>query len=126
MLSTLPQAAFKAIQQHPYAIAGSLAGSVVLANQLSKPAQRSLNFRGPTPNSYFWGVADEVFLAIDDTAMYEEWARTYGLIFDVPFILGDKSMVIMDPKALAAFLSRDAGAYRQGADFARFMRDAVS
>jgi hypothetical protein len=126
MLGSISHASLEVIQQHPYVIAISIVGSIILANRLAKPIQRLPNLRGPAPNSWFWGVSDQIFMAIDDTPLYEDWARTHGSTFILPRMLGDKGLVIMDPKALAAFLARDTQAYKQSEAFARFLRNSVS
>ncbi|KAJ7580698.1 cytochrome P450 [Mycena floridula] len=71
---------------------------------------------GPTKNpSFLYGYQLETF-AFDQAktaALYENWAAEYGSVYSVPWMLGGKRIVLMDPKAIAHFYARGEAGYTQ-------------
>lgn len=66
---------------------------------------RTTKLQGPPAKSWLFGVSKEVFDG-DSGALYENWAQTYGSVFQVPGPLGDRRTVLMDPKAIAHYFSK--------------------
>lgn len=67
--------------------------------------------RGPKSPSLLFGVSK--LLAEGDGGVYfEQWAKEYGTIYQIPTILGTRRTIIFDPKAIAHFYSREAYGYR--------------
>ena len=86
---------------------------VVLAIFKSYRRPRTTRFRGPPRKSFFFGVAKDIFDTVDLSGMYRNWENTYGLVYEIPFPLGSRILVLQDPKAVADLLLKDATIYHQ-------------
>jgi len=67
--------------------------------------------RGPKSKSILFGVSRYLINAEDSADIYETWASQYGLVYQVPGILGYRRVVLCDPKAVAHFFSRETTTY---------------
>ena len=67
--------------------------------------------RGPQSESFVYGVGKRVLDADDSGAVYEAWAQEYGPVYAVPSTLGNKRIVLCDPKAIAHFYSKETWTY---------------
>ncbi|KAG6849383.1 hypothetical protein H0H93_008938 [Arthromyces matolae] len=69
--------------------------------------------RGPRSQSFLFGLA-RVFRASDDASLLtEQWTKDYGPAFCVPGAFGSKRVVIVDPKAVTHFYSKETFGYVQ-------------
>lgn len=89
-----------------YALTG-VAGCWLLCYIVSafRVRAHTTKLRGPPALSWFFGVTKEIFEG-DSGALYENWARTYGPVFQVPGPLGERRTVLMDPKAITHYFSK--------------------
>jgi hypothetical protein len=102
----------------------SLAALAVIQYGLDR--RRALRFRGPPASSWLFGVQGDVFKAIDATSLYSAWSNLYGSIFCIPQAFGAKTLVIMDPKAVASIYAKDTNVYRQSNALRIFFKNNVS
>ncbi len=96
---------------------------IVISRQGSSRLPR---LKGP-PNQYsFLGRLPEVLQSKDRAGMYQRWTEEYGAVFQVPGLLGGRSIILCDPKAIAHLHSKDSLTY-QALPFAKmFMKKIVS
>ncbi|KAK7448083.1 hypothetical protein VKT23_013840 [Stygiomarasmius scandens] len=93
-----------------------IALAIWLVSKLISRARRDLHLtplKGPPRQSLLFGVLKYVNQAPDSGAVYEEWASKYGLVYQIPGVLGSKRVVLMDPKAVAHFYARETTTYVQ-------------
>lgn len=93
----------------------SIARMRVMTSRLPGPPSASI-FLGASPIIYERGTA----------VTFEEWGGLYGQVFEVPLALGSREIVIMDPKAIAHVLSKDAHGYVHPPDMKRSIASFVS
>ncbi|KAL5488445.1 hypothetical protein ACEPAI_6563 [Sanghuangporus weigelae] len=62
--------------------------------------------KGPPSSSWIFGVTKEVFKG-DSGALYEQWAKEYGPVYQIPTPLGGRRTILTDPKAVAYFYSKE-------------------
>ena len=55
---------------------------------------------GPPSKNWLFGVSKEVFDG-DNGAIYEAWASEYGPVYEIAGPLGERRVVLTDPKAIA-------------------------
>ncbi|KAF7354652.1 Cytochrome P450 4F12 [Mycena sanguinolenta] len=67
--------------------------------------------RGPPSSSRLFGLSRELVESPDNSVAYEDWAASYGPVFEVPLIFGRKNVVLTDPKALVHFYSSERAVY---------------
>lgn len=82
---------------------------------------RTTKLKGPANPSFLLGVSRDIFTAPDHGAVYENWEKEYGSIFEVPSTLGEKVVVLCDPKAITHFFSKDTYTYRQTPNMRNFV-----
>jgi hypothetical protein len=115
------------IQKHPnvaLAAAGGLL--VVVVDKLRRRNRVSLKLQGPPSPSFLFGVLPDLFKSVDERAIVEGWSEEYGPVFEIPILFGERSVVLMDPKAVTTFFSRDTTIYRQPSIVKTFMDRTVS
>ena len=66
---------------------------------------------GPPNPSLIYGVAKSTMESDDPGSIYEEWVKEYGVAFEVPFALGQKVIMLFDPKALQHYYVRETWTY---------------
>lgn len=71
---------------------------------------RTTRLRGPKPGIFF-GADKVIFEASDPVAVYEAWYKEYGAVYEVPLMLGQRKVILCDPKAIAHFFGRDSWSY---------------
>ncbi|KAJ7753314.1 cytochrome P450 [Mycena maculata] len=102
--------------------AGVLIASVsvfyILLRRVSR--RRSTALKGPSSSNFLFGAMPSIMKALDSGAIYEKWAATYGSVFAIPTILGRKTVILSDPKAIQHLFSRDAYGYVQRPPAKRF------
>jgi hypothetical protein len=60
--------------------------------------------RGPPSKNFLLGLAAYIAQFPVKSALYEQWAREYGSVYRVPYASGSSRVILVDPKAFAAFL----------------------
>ena len=73
---------------------------------------RTTRLNGPPPSSWIFGVTRELFKG-DSAVLYEQWAKEYGLVYQIPTPLGGRRIILTDPKAVAHFYSKETFTYVQ-------------
>jgi hypothetical protein len=104
----------------------SISFAALAVIQYALDRRRALRFRGPPPSSWLFGVQGDVFKAIDATSLYSAWSNLYGSIFYIPQAFGAKTLVIMDPKAVASIYAKDTNVYCQSNATRVFFKNNVS
>ncbi|KAJ8077591.1 hypothetical protein PM082_002023 [Marasmius tenuissimus] len=66
---------------------------------------------GPPSNSRIFGVTKELQTSEDVGKIYENWAEEYGSVYKVPTIFGREKIMILDPKAISHFYSKETFVY---------------
>ncbi|KAH0826753.1 cytochrome P450 [Lanmaoa asiatica] len=79
----------------------------------SRGQLRTTQLRGPPSDSFLYGVGKRILDAEDSSAVYEAWAREYGPVYAVPSTLGNRRIVLCDPKAITHFYSKETWTYIQ-------------
>ncbi|KAI6030986.1 cytochrome P450 [Pisolithus marmoratus] len=72
---------------------------------------KTTRLRGPPRTSLIFGYSMDLLRAKDAGSVYEEWAREYGVAYEVPTTLGGNKIMLCDPKALAHFYSKETWTY---------------
>lgn len=73
--------------------------------KITRSRARTTKLTGPPSKSWFFGVSKEVFEG-DNGALYEAWAQTFGPVYQVAGPLGERRVVLLDPKAIAHFYAK--------------------
>ncbi|KAG2040943.1 cytochrome P450 [Suillus americanus] len=74
---------------------------------------RSTQLLGPPRTSFIYGVSNDLASSTDSATMYEHWAQEYGVAYMIPSVLGQTTIVLSDPKAIAHFCARESWTYVQ-------------
>ncbi|KAI6133763.1 cytochrome P450 [Pisolithus croceorrhizus] len=72
---------------------------------------KTTKLRGPPRKSLMFGWSMNLLQAEDAGSMYEEWAREYGVAYEVPTTLGGRKIMLCDPRAVAHFYSKETWTY---------------
>ncbi|KAH7890187.1 cytochrome P450 [Phlebopus sp. FC_14] len=72
---------------------------------------KTTRLRGPPSTSLMYGVGKSVVDSPDSGAMYEAWAKEYGVVYEIPSTLGQRKIVLCDPKAIAYYYARETWTY---------------
>jgi hypothetical protein len=115
------------IRQHPnvaLAVAGGLL--VIVVDNFRKKSRVSLKLSGPPSPNFLFGVIPYLFKSVDERPIFERWREEYGPVFEIPVLFGKRAVVLMDPKAITTFFTRDTTVYRQRGKVREFMRRSVS
>ena len=73
---------------------------VYRALKITRSRSRATKLTGPPSKSWLFGVSKEVFDG-DNGAIYEAWAQKYGSVYGVAGPLGERRVILTDPKAIA-------------------------
>ncbi|KAJ7650922.1 cytochrome P450 [Roridomyces roridus] len=86
--------------------------------------RQSTRLKGPptTLGSYLFGILPFLRNVPDVGAVFEGWAAQYGEVFSVPGILGSRTIVLTDPRAIAHFSATETYSYIGTPPFKRFNR----
>jgi hypothetical protein len=87
---------------------------------------QTTSLRGPSSKSLIFGMSREINLAEDPAIIYEQWANEYGPAYRVPRGFGNYKIMLMDPKALAHFYSKETFGYIQTKPTKIFIEALVS
>jgi hypothetical protein len=74
---------------------------------------RNTRLQGPPSRSFLYGNALQVANAPNAAELYNSWAQTYGSIFQMPFALGTRRVILCDPRAIAHFFAHETWKYLQ-------------
>ncbi|KIO07015.1 hypothetical protein M404DRAFT_24140, partial [Pisolithus tinctorius Marx 270] len=80
---------------------------------------KTTKLRGPPRTDLIYGASKRIFESPDAGAIYEVWAKEYGVVFEVPTTLGGAKIMLTDPRALAHYYARETWTYVQ-TESARF------
>lgn len=72
---------------------------------------KTTKLRGPPRTDLVYGAAKQILESLDAGAIYEAWAKEYGVVYEVPTTLGGKKIMLTDPKALTHFYARETWTY---------------
>ncbi|KAI6041429.1 cytochrome P450 [Pisolithus marmoratus] len=86
-----------------------LRGALRAARRTSKTTK----LRGPPRTDLIFGAAKKIFKALDPGAIYEAWAKEYGVVYEIPTTPGRKQIVLTVPRAFAHFYAREIITYVQ-------------
>ena len=97
----------------PYAISLATGLTVIwalcMAFLTNRKRPRTTRLRGPP--SGFFGAEEVLFESPNPAAVHEVWYQEYGGAYEIPLVLGERRVVLCDPKALAHFFARDSWSY---------------
>ncbi|KAJ6489013.1 cytochrome P450 [Mycena sanguinolenta] len=74
-------------------------------------SRHSTRLKGPSGGNFLFGSKPLLLNAPDVGAIYEDWAAQYGSVFSVPATLGNRTVVLTDPKSIAHFATRETYGY---------------
>ncbi|KAF8331802.1 cytochrome P450 [Amanita rubescens] len=75
--------------------------------------RRTPKLVGPPSKGLLFGVMLDIFAAPDLGALYADWERKYGPVYEIPSSLGSKVLVLGDPKGIAHLCANDTTTYQQ-------------
>ncbi|KAF8838204.1 cytochrome P450 [Paxillus ammoniavirescens] len=81
------------------------------ATKATRRRLKTTSLRGPPNPSFLYGVQKTLRESPDQGALFEKWAEEYGVVYEIPTILGESRIVLCDPKAIAHFSARDSWTY---------------
>ncbi|KAK0506763.1 cytochrome P450 [Armillaria luteobubalina] len=77
----------------------------------NRKAGVTTQLRGPASQSWLFGLGRIIHDAEDAGLLYEQWASEYGSVFSFPGFLGQQSLVLCDPKAVAHLYANEGFGY---------------
>jgi hypothetical protein len=98
-----------------------------IANRiLGRRGATATPLQGPASQSLIFGLTRHLMAAENPSVLYEQWAATYGPVFQFPGVLRSKRTVICDPKANAQFYSKETFVYLRAGFIRVFFERLVS
>ena len=82
--------------------------------------------KGPSNNSPLFGRLRDLLASNDRGVVYQSWAEEYGAVYQIPAQLGERRIIICDPKAIAHFHSKDTFTYHALPFSKKFVKKFVS
>lgn len=79
-------------------------------SQAVRKRVKTTKLNGPPSSSLLFGVTRDIVKG-DQGVLYEQWATEYGPVFQIPTMLGGRRTILVDPKAVAHFYSRETFTY---------------
>ncbi|KAG8218156.1 cytochrome P450 [Butyriboletus roseoflavus] len=79
--------------------------------RMSRRRVRTPKLRGPPSLSFLYGVGKILLEADDPSSIYESWAQEYGSVYEAPSTLGQRRIILHDPKAIAHFHAKETWTY---------------
>ncbi|KAJ7250417.1 cytochrome P450 [Mycena rebaudengoi] len=83
----------------------------VVARSLRRRGSSTTRLNGPPSQSFIWGLARYISQSLDASVVYEDWGKQYGHVFQIPVELGQKQIILLDPKALTHFYTSERTTY---------------
>ena len=74
---------------------------------------KTTKLNGPPPTSRIFGVSREVFKGDPGALLYEQWAKEYGPVYQIPIQFGRRRTILTDARAVAHFYSKETFTYVQ-------------
>ncbi|KAF9259980.1 cytochrome P450 [Marasmius fiardii PR-910] len=84
---------------------------LIIKRYLSSKRNGGLPLNGPPGTSRIFGLMREMQSSQDVGLLFETWAAKYGPVFKVPTIFGGEKLVVLDPKAITQFYSKETTVY---------------
>ncbi|KAF9255629.1 cytochrome P450 [Marasmius fiardii PR-910] len=84
---------------------------LIIKRYLSSNHNGSLPLNGPPGTSRIFGLMREMQRSEDVGLLFETWAAKYGPVFKVPTLFGGENLVVLDPKAITQFYSKETTVY---------------
>ncbi|KAI6136084.1 cytochrome P450 [Pisolithus sp. B1] len=97
----------------PVGVAAGIAVLWILrtSSRIIRNKPKTTGLRGPPRKSLIFGWSMDLLHSEDTGSVYEEWAREYGVVYEVPTTLGGRKIMLCDPRALAHFYSKETWTY---------------
>lgn len=83
----------------------------LIAVRVAYHPSKGTRLRGPSSPSLLYGIAKEIIEAPDPGTIYEAWVKEYGIAYEVPVALGQRTIMLFDPKALQHCYARETWTY---------------
>lgn len=68
--------------------------------RIARSRANTTKLSGPPATSWLFGVTKDVFDG-DAGDIFENWTKQYGSVFQIPGPLGERRLILTDPKAIA-------------------------
>lgn len=109
-------------------VLGVAVGSWLLykAIKTSHVHSKSTQLPGPTSRNWLFGVIRLLENPDDATRLFDSWLKAYGPAFQIPASFGRKVLVLMDPKAVAHFYSKETFVYQKDEFTKKLIASVVS
>ncbi|KAJ7048685.1 cytochrome P450 [Mycena amicta] len=93
-----------------------LVGGVWLAAKIVKRlatrrTTQGTRLNGPPRQHLLFGVSHQLSGAVEPAEVFEEWAATYGPVFEIPTAFWGKRIVLTDPRAVNHFYASERSVY---------------
>ena len=85
--------------------------AVLKVTQVTRRRLKTTALQGPSNPSFVWGFGKALLMSPDSGAVYEKWVEEYGGVYEVPLALGERRIVLCDPKAVAHFYGGEPWTY---------------
>ena len=72
---------------------------------VARERAKTTKLPGPITKNWFFGVSKDVF-DFDNGELFENLAKEFGSVYQVPGPLGIRRLVLLDPKAVAHFYAK--------------------
>lgn len=84
-----------------------------MALRVARRSFKTTKLCGPPRTDFIFGAAKQILESPDPGAMFEAWAKEYGVAYEVPMTLGGKQIVLTDSRALAHYYAKETWVYVQ-------------
>ncbi|KAI5987609.1 cytochrome P450 [Pisolithus albus] len=95
------------------------------ALRVARRSFKTTKLRGPPRTDLIFGAAKQILESPDPGAIFEAWAKEYGVAYEVPMTLGGKQIVLTDSRALAHYYTRETWVYVQTRSTRSFLQRNV-
>lgn len=83
--------------------------AVRMAYLMGRKRPKTTRLKGPSTGLF--GAEEVLFESVDAAAVYEAWYKEHGVVYEIPMILGERKIILCDPKAIAHLFSMDSWTY---------------
>ena len=91
----------------------------------SRAGAQTTKLPGPPSKSWLFGVTKEVNDSDDGGVIFEDWAKEYGDVFQIPGPFGQRRTVLLDPKSLTYVLSKTEFTFLKSKFVKQFIENIV-
>lgn len=74
---------------------------------------RETRLKGPASKSWFFGVGRYLADLQDRPLQYEQWGEEFGVAYRIPAAVRGQKIIILDPKGISHFYSKETFGYVQ-------------